>query len=48
MTSCYERFGFTGLGVSNSVHDGEVWHDVTLKSRHRCPNKDMTVSLFQW
>lgn len=27
----YQRFGFTDLGVSQSVHGGEVWNDMTLK-----------------
>lgn len=26
----YERFGFADKGVSESVHGGEVWHDMTL------------------
>lgn len=26
----YQRFGFADLGVSESVHGGEVWHDMTL------------------
>ncbi|PTQ97852.1 acetyltransferase (GNAT) family protein [Mucilaginibacter yixingensis] len=26
----YQRFGFTDMGVSQSVHGGEVWHDMTL------------------
>ncbi len=26
----YERFGFREMGVSQSVHGGAVWHDMTL------------------
>lgn len=26
----YEKFGFKDLGVSASVHGGEVWHDMTI------------------
>ncbi|MDJ1499651.1 GNAT family N-acetyltransferase [Xanthocytophaga agilis] len=27
----YEKFGFADLGISRSVHGGEIWHDMILK-----------------
>lgn len=30
LISYYQRFGFADMGVSASVHGGEVWHDMTL------------------
>ncbi|WP_343674045.1 GNAT family N-acetyltransferase [Chitinophaga sp.] len=27
----YEKFGFRDLGISNSVHGGEVWHDMMIQ-----------------
>lgn len=27
----YKRFGFTDLGISQSTHGGEVWHDMTIR-----------------
>lgn len=27
----YEKFGFSDRGVSNSVHGGERWHDMTIQ-----------------
>lgn len=29
----YERYGFTDLGISRSVHGGAVWHDLNLNLR---------------
>ncbi|MDJ1496190.1 GNAT family N-acetyltransferase [Cytophagaceae bacterium DM2B3-1] len=31
LISYYEKFGFADLGISQSVHGGEVWHDMILK-----------------
>lgn len=28
LISYYEKFGFIDLGISKSVHGGEVWHDM--------------------
>jgi ribosomal protein S18 acetylase RimI-like enzyme len=27
----YQKFGFTDLGISGSVHGGEIWHDMTIR-----------------
>ncbi|ANE50897.1 GNAT family N-acetyltransferase [Flavisolibacter tropicus] len=27
----YKKFGFIDLGISKSVHGGEVWHDMIIK-----------------
>lgn len=27
----YKKLGFVDLGISQSVHGGEVWHDMTIK-----------------
>lgn len=31
LISYYEKFGFSKLGVSASIHGGAVWYDMTLK-----------------
>lgn len=30
LTGFYQKFGFEDLGVSQSTHGGEIWHDMTL------------------
>jgi ribosomal protein S18 acetylase RimI-like enzyme len=30
LISFYQKFGFEDLGISASVHGGEVWHDMVL------------------
>ncbi len=30
LVAYYTKFGFIDLGLSKSVHGGEVWHDMTL------------------
>jgi ribosomal protein S18 acetylase RimI-like enzyme len=30
LTGFYQKFGFEDLGVSQSTHGGETWHDMTL------------------
>ncbi|WP_264551171.1 GNAT family N-acetyltransferase [Flavobacterium sp. N2038] len=31
LVAYYEKFGFTNLGISASVHGGEVWHDMVIE-----------------
>lgn len=31
LISYYNKFGFVDLGISKSVHGGEIWHDMVLE-----------------
>lgn len=31
LISYYNKFGFVDLGISKSVHGGEIWHDMILE-----------------